>query len=83
MFTVLAARPGISAENMDQEAGTILQQMSTYLGRTKTFSVNADIDFEIVRQNGQKLQLSSSATVVMARPGFWRKWHSSITGSRA
>jgi hypothetical protein len=68
MLTVLAARTGISAENMDQEAGSILQQMSNYLGRTKRFSVNADIDFEIVRQNGQKLQLSSSATVVMARP---------------
>jgi hypothetical protein len=32
------------------------------------FSMNADIDFEIITKDGQKLQISSFATMVMKRP---------------
>ncbi|MBW1937502.1 MAG: DUF2092 domain-containing protein, partial [Deltaproteobacteria bacterium] len=64
----LAAGPAICAEGIDSDANSILQSMSSYLGGTQTFSVNADIDFEIVVQNGQKLKLSSFATVVLKRP---------------
>jgi hypothetical protein len=56
------------AENMDLEADKILQSMSFYLGGTQKFSVNADIDFEVMAQNGQKLQISSFATAVVHRP---------------
>jgi hypothetical protein len=59
---------GIRAQEIDSEADNILKAMSAYLGGTKAFSVNANIDFEIVTQSGQKLQLSSFATVVMQRP---------------
>ena len=31
--------------------------------------MNADIDYEVVTHDGQKLQLSSFATVVIERPG--------------
>jgi len=58
----------MSTDGIDPDADTILESMSAYLGGTKAFSVNADIDFEIVAPNGQKLQLSSMATVVMQRP---------------
>jgi hypothetical protein len=58
----------MSAEGIEPDADTILKSMSAYLGGIKAFSMNADIDFEIVAPNGQKLQLSSMATVVMERP---------------
>jgi len=64
-----AIAPALSAAAIDPEATKILQSMSTYLAGTKTFSVNADINWEIVTKNGQKLQLSSFATVVVQRPG--------------
>jgi hypothetical protein len=63
-----AAGPVMSAEGIDPEADKILKSMSSYLGGTKAFSMNADIDFEIVAKSGQKFQVSSYATVVMERP---------------
>jgi hypothetical protein len=68
MLISFAAVPVMSAEGINPEADKILKSMSSYLGAAKVFSVNADIDFEIVAKNGQKLQLSSFATVVMERP---------------
>ena len=64
----LAAGPAVGAQGIDPDADRILQSMSSYLGGTKAFSMNADIYFEIVAQNGQKLQLSSLSTVVVERP---------------
>jgi hypothetical protein len=60
--------PAISAKGINPEAESILKSMSSYLGATKEFSVNADIDFEVIVRNGQKLQLSSFATLVEKRP---------------
>ncbi len=68
MLISFAAGPVMSAEGIDPEVDKILKSMSSYLGGTKVFSVNADIDFEIVAKDGQKLQLSSFATVVIERP---------------
>ncbi|MBF2047762.1 MAG: DUF2092 domain-containing protein [Elainella sp. C42_A2020_010] len=65
----LAAEPVTSANSLDPDADQILKSMSSYLAATKAFSVNADIDFEVVNRNGQKLQLSSFASVVVQRPG--------------
>ena len=56
------------AQEMDPLATEVLQFMSDYLAETEAFSVNADIDFEIVARTGQKLQFSSYATMVMQRP---------------
>ena len=64
----LSPGPVMSAEGIDPEADKILKSMSSYLGETKAFSVNTDIDFEYVTRNGQKLQLSSFATAVLKRP---------------
>lgn len=64
----LAARPVASADSIDPEADRILKSMSSYLAATRAFSVNADIDFEVVARTGQKLQLSSFATIVLQRP---------------
>jgi len=64
----LAQGPVVGAEGIDPDADKILQSMSSYLGETKAFSMNADIDFEVVTGSGQKLQLSSFATVLLKRP---------------
>jgi hypothetical protein len=68
MLFSFAAGPVMSAESIDPDADKILKSMSTYLGGTKMLSVNADIDLEIVYTNGQKIQFSSLATVIMERP---------------
>lgn len=67
---ILAAKSGMSAEtiDIDPDADLILKAMSSYLGQTERFSVNADIDFEVITRNGQKLQFSSYGSVVMERP---------------
>jgi hypothetical protein len=58
----------MGVEGVDPNADKILKSMSSYLGEMEAFSMNADIDFEIVSRNGQKLQLSSFATAVLKRP---------------
>jgi hypothetical protein len=65
----LLTGPAMSADTIDPDADKILQSMSTYLGGLSAFSMNADIDNEIVDLAGQKLQLSSGATIIMERPG--------------
>jgi hypothetical protein len=42
--------------------------MSSYLAGIKAFSMNADISFEVVTKQGEKLALCSSATIVVQRP---------------
>ena len=59
----------MSAEKIDPEADKILKSMSDYLGGLSAFSMIADIDSEIVDLAGQKLQLSSAATIIIERPG--------------
>lgn len=69
MLVSIVTGPVMGAESaIDPEADKILKSMSSYLGKMQAFSMNADIDFEIVTREGQKLQLSSFATVVVNRP---------------
>jgi len=63
------AIPAMSADNIDPEADKVLKSMSDYLGSLAAFSMNADIDNEIIDLEGQKLQFSSSAKIVIERPG--------------
>ncbi|MFC1823917.1 DUF2092 domain-containing protein [Thermodesulfobacteriota bacterium] len=65
----LAAGPAMSEDGIGPDADKILRSMSTYLGGLSAFNVNADIDIEIIDLAGQKLQLSSYATIVIERPG--------------
>ena len=57
-----------ASDNISPEAGAVLKAMSDFLGQTKAFSADADIDFEVVSQSGQKFQLSSSGSILMNRP---------------
>jgi hypothetical protein len=55
---------GESAEN----AKALLKGMSDYLASQKTISMVYDSVFEVVSNDGQKLQLTTSGTVDLARP---------------
>jgi len=64
----ITAGPVTSADGINPETDKILRSMSGYLGSLSTFSMSADIDNEIVDLQGQKLQFSSFAKFVVARP---------------
>ena len=70
--SALATGPAFGADAIDADAADVLKSMSAYLGGTKAFSVNADVDLEIITRNGQKLQISSFATAVLERPARMR-----------
>jgi hypothetical protein len=53
---------------VDPEAEKILRAMSSYLGGLQSFTVKGDVDDEIITTEGQKLQLSSSASLAVERP---------------
>jgi len=60
--------PPAQAQDLDPNATEVLQFMSDCLADLEAFSVNSDIDFEVIATNGQKLQLSSYASVLLNRP---------------
>ncbi len=60
--------PAVAAEGLNPHADEILRAMSKFLAGTPAFSVSADIGNEILTEQGQKLQFSSSATAVVQRP---------------
>ncbi|MFQ4140387.1 DUF2092 domain-containing protein [Nodosilinea sp. PGN35] len=62
------ALPPAQAQELDPNATEVLQFMSDYLADLDAFSVNSDIDFEVIATNGQKLQFSSYASVLLSRP---------------
>jgi hypothetical protein len=64
----LVSGPATGSDGMNPDVDKIMKSMSSFLGGTKAMSMKADIDFEVVTQSGQKLQLASSATIVMERP---------------
>lgn len=68
MLIHLIALPVVKAANIEPEADKILKSMSIYLAELAALSMKADIDLELITRNGQKLQLSSSAAMVMKRP---------------
>jgi len=53
---------------LDPEADRILQAMTRYLGDLPAFSAATDVDQEIITRAGQKLQFSSSGTILVQRP---------------
>jgi len=57
-----------AAGGMDPEADKILRSMSDFMGNLSAFSAKADIDNEIIDQEGQKLQFSSCAEIILKRP---------------
>jgi hypothetical protein len=64
----LGAGAAAGVENVDPDADRILRSMSEFLGGLPAFSMNVDIDNEIVNTDGQKLQLSAFSEIVIERP---------------
>ena len=59
---LLPAAPVLAAEGLNPDADEILRSMSKFLAGTPAFSVNADVSFEFMTVDAQKLQLNSRAT---------------------
>jgi hypothetical protein len=72
MLAAFAAGTATAAAELNPDADEILRSMSTYLGGSKAFSVAAEISNEVITRDGQKLQLNSSATLLMQRPAGLR-----------
>jgi hypothetical protein len=65
---VVSFGQAVPASDIDPDADRILQSMSDYMGNLTAFSVDADVDVEFVDEAGQKLQLTSWATLMLERP---------------
>jgi hypothetical protein len=60
--------PAMAAEGLNPDADEILRGMTKFIAGAKAFSVTADIGYEVVTKDGQKLQMLSTATVILERP---------------
>lgn len=65
---------------VEQDAAKVLGEMSEYLGSLQRFSVDYDVETEVVSYEGQKLQFSSSGEIKVQRPD---KFHASRKGAIA
>jgi len=59
---------GLAADDVSEEADSILRSMSNYLGSLKSFSYDFDVDSEVILSTGEKLQISASGTTKVRRP---------------
>jgi hypothetical protein len=66
------ASPAGGAEGIDPQADSVLKSMSSYLASTPAFTLNAEVAFEVMMRNGQKLQRVSSETLAVQRPSRFR-----------
>lgn len=73
----LATAPAQAGE-IEPEADKILHAMAAYLAGQKTFTVDYDVDDEVINSEGQKLQYSASGSAAVERPG---KLHVSRKGA--
>jgi len=62
-----AAKPAISPD-----ADEILRKMSAYMDGLKSYSVSATNENEVITTEGQKLQMCSSSTILMKKPGGFK-----------
>ncbi len=68
MLSLVVGIGSTNAEQLDPDADEVLRSMSTYLAGLSSFSVEAELDNEIINFVGQKLQYSSSSSIVAQRP---------------
>jgi hypothetical protein len=66
---MLASTP---ASAMDDGAGRILKAMSDYVASQKSISITFDSDIEVMTENFQKIQFTSSGQVQLSRPNMVR-----------
>jgi hypothetical protein len=68
VFLAFACAPVAAQEDMDPEAASVLSDMQAYLGGLSAFTVDYDVDVDVVTQAAEKLKFSSSGTVATQRP---------------
>ena len=66
------AVPTAHAQQIEPEADRILHSMADYVAGLKSFTVNYDVETEVVEIDGQKLQYNGSGSVAVERPGKLR-----------
>jgi hypothetical protein len=66
--------------DIEEDAAKVLGEMSEYLGSLQRFSVDYDVETEVVSYDGQKLQFASSGEIEVQRPD---KLHASRKGAVA
>ena len=78
----LAAAPAMNGESgIDADADEILRGMSKYLGSLPAYSAKAEVDTEVIDMAGQKLQLVSSGSFLLSRPGSFYSQRQTPYGS--
>lgn len=68
----LALAPWARAEGVDREADAVLRAMAEHLSGLTAFRAEVEIENELIDPAGQKLQLSSSGSIALVRPGRLR-----------
>ena len=69
---ISAALCSTPAAALDEGAGKILKSMSDYLAGQKAISLTFDSDIEVLTENFQKIQFTSSGQVQLSRPNMIR-----------
>ena len=65
---VVFVSPVKAGNGLNQDADEILRNMSDFLANTQAFSVDAEINNEIINVDGQKLQFNSQSSLLVDRP---------------
>jgi len=64
----LLAQPAGAQEAIEPDAATVLAAMSGYLGGLQAFTADYSVDVDVITQQGQKLEFSSSGALAIQRP---------------
>jgi hypothetical protein len=80
LLTSLSVQSAFAQAEIEADAAKVLGEMSDYLGSLQRFSVDYDIETEVVSYEGQKLQFISSGAMEVQRP---HKLHASRKGAVA
>jgi len=73
----LSVQRAFAQAEIEADAAKVLGEMSKYLGSLQRFSVDYDVETEVVSYEGQKLQFISSGAIEVQRPN---KLHASRKG---
>lgn len=57
---------------IDPEAMIMLMKMADFLSQARTFSVNIDTGYDVMQEDGQKLEFGAVRKMVVDRPGHQR-----------
>lgn len=56
----------------EQQAMAVLKRMADFLSQTQRFGVTMDIGFDVVQDNGQKIEFGETRNVLLSRPDLLR-----------